>query len=91
MAVVVTFLVSMYMLLSPAHWVRHTMQLTKMSWDYKLFLFMLGFAYLMSAWIFERHLSQHLAKQLGKWKEKITGKSKQRKAYKVIEDQMKAC
>lgn len=78
------------MLLSPAHWVRHTMQLTKMSWDYKLFLLSLGVVYLVIAWVFERHLSRHLSKLMGRWKEMATGRTKQRKAYKIIDDEMRA-
>ncbi|KAK0392169.1 hypothetical protein NLU13_1667 [Sarocladium strictum] len=88
--VVVTLFVSIYMLLSPSRWIRHTMQLTNMSWDYKLFLLGLGVAYLVTAWIFERHLSRQLAKLVGRWKERATGETKKRKAYKIIEDQMRA-
>ena len=88
--VALTLLISSYMLLNPVHWVRHTMQLTKMNWDYKLFLIVLGLFYLAIAWVFERHISQHLAKLLGHWKEKATGRTKQRKAYKVIDDEMRA-
>lgn len=82
-------MVSTYMLLGPAHWVRHTMQLTKMSWDYKLFLLVLGFAYLAIAWFFERHLARQLSKLFGRWKEMATGRTKQRKAYKIIDDDMR--
>jgi cation-transporting P-type ATPase 13A2 len=83
-------LISIYMVLMPAQWVKQTMQLTKMSWDYKLFLVALGFAYLLIAWIFEKHVSLRLAKLAGRWKEAATGQSKTRKAYKVVEDDMRA-
>ncbi|KAH8174244.1 p5-type ATPase cation transporter domain-containing protein [Sarocladium implicatum] len=88
--VALTLLISTYMLLNTTHWVRHTMQLTKMSWDYKLFLMVLSIFYLVVTWVFERHVSKQLAKWLGLWKERATGRTKQRKAYKVIDDEMRA-
>jgi cation-transporting P-type ATPase 13A2 len=80
-------LVTLYMVLAPARWLRKLMQLTRMSWDYKLFLIALGVGYLVIAVGYERHFAQRFAKLLGVVKQRVTGKAKDRKQYKVIQEE----
>lgn len=82
-------LVTALMVLQPAHWLRKLMQLTKMSLDYELFLVGLGMLFLILAWAFDRHVATKLAKLVGRAKDRITGTSKQRKQYKIIQEQMR--
>lgn len=63
------------------------MQLTRTSWDYELFLIALGVAYLVVAVGYERHFAQRFAKLIGVAKQRVTGKSKDRKKYKVIQEE----
>lgn len=82
--IVIALLISVYMVLAPAKWVTDLMELTKMSWDYELFLIGLGIAYMLVAWGFEQYLAVPLARLVGTMKQRITGASKKRKQYKVI-------
>lgn len=82
-------LITFYLTILPGAWVTRTMQLTSMSWHYKMFLVLLGVAYLIISLLFERYLAKVFGKHLGRWKERVTGKRKQRKAYKAIEDEMR--
>ena len=66
------------------------MQLTKMSWDYKLFLIALGLAYFVVALGYERQFAQRIAKLIGTIKQRVTGKAKNRKQYKVIQEEARA-
>lgn len=86
----VALLVTAYMLLAPARWLRKLMQLTKMSLDYELFLMGLGLAFLVVAWAFERHLAARLAKFIGRLQQGVSGQGKRRKEYKIILESMKA-
>lgn len=88
MTILVTFVITMSMTLGPAHWLKRAMQLTKVSWDFKLFLITLGFVYLGIAWTGEYHVFQRLARAIGKGKQAVTGKKKRRKQYKVIREEM---
>ena len=81
---------SVYMVLSPAHWLKKLMELTQMSWDYELFLMGLGIVYLALAWAFERHLAPALARFLDQAKERVTGRAKRRKGYKLIRERMRS-
>jgi cation-transporting ATPase 13A2 len=80
--------VTIYMLFHPAHRVKKIMQLTWMSLDYRFFLLGLGFAYLVLAWGYEKYVGLRLARSIGQIKERITGQSKQRKAYKLVREDM---
>lgn len=82
-------LVSVYMVLGPAHWLKKLMQVSKMSLNFEIFLLVLGIVYLVIGWIFERHVSQRLARALGRVKEGMTRATKKRKEYKVIEERMR--
>jgi cation-transporting ATPase 13A3/4/5 len=77
------------MVLGPARWLKKLMQLTKMSPDFKIFLLGLGATFLLVGWVFERYMSQPLAKLLGRAKQKMRGASKKRKEYKDIEERMR--
>lgn len=88
LTITVTFCITIFMTLDPVHWVKKTMQLTKTSWDFKLFLVTLGFVYLGIAWTGEHHVFQRLARVIGKLKQAMTGRRKQRKQYKVIREEM---
>lgn len=78
--------VSVYMVLAPAHWLKKLMQLTTMSRGYEMALIGLGVAYIGMAWVFERHLALRLARFLGAAKERLTGRGKKRKEYKIIRE-----
>ncbi|KEY66546.1 hypothetical protein S7711_08049 [Stachybotrys chartarum IBT 7711] len=80
--------VSVYMTVLPAHSVKEFMQLSKVSWDYKLFLIGLGLAYMVIAWVYEKHGAARLAKTLRYARERLTGHEKKRKEYKVILEEM---
>ncbi|KAF5026028.1 hypothetical protein F66182_1883 [Fusarium sp. NRRL 66182] len=82
--VLVALLITVYMVLMPARWVTNLMQLTEMSWDYELFLIALGLAYFVVAWAFEHFLALKLAKFIGSAKQRVTGRTKKHKEYKVI-------
>lgn len=87
--IVVALLVSTYMLFDPSESVAKFMQLTKMSWDFRSFVLVLGIGYIALAWTSENYLLPRLAKYLGKLKTAVTRKPKQRKAYKVILEEMR--
>ena len=65
------------------------MDLTKMSWDYELFLIGLGIAYLALAWTFEKYAAMRLAKLVGRLRVALTGQTKRRKEYKIIQEEMR--
>lgn len=64
------------------------MQLTPMSWDFKTFILVLGVGYIAIAWMSEQYLLLRLAKYIGIWKTSITRKPKQRKQYKLVQEEM---
>jgi cation-transporting ATPase 13A3/4/5 len=82
--------ISTYLLLDPAKWLFELMELTYMSWDFKLVILAIaiaGFAamYGSEIWFFPR-----LARWIGEVKIKIRPKSrKKRKEYKIIQDSMR--
>ena len=76
------------MVLSPAPWVEELMQLSPMALDYKTFLVGLGAAYLVAAWLFEKHLSARLVRLLGRLVTGLTGHEKRRKGYKTVREGM---
>lgn len=86
--IAITLAITLYMVLGPAHWLKKGMQLTKISWDFKVFLITLGLIYLGVAWMGEYHVFQRLARVIGKLKQAATGRRKKRKQYKVIREEM---
>ena len=88
--IAIALLIALYMVLGPAPWLKQMMQLTAMHLDYKMFLILLAAAFLLIAWMYETHVASRLAKLLGQAKERVSGKAKKRKAYKVILENMRA-
>jgi cation-transporting ATPase 13A2 len=88
--IVAALLFSSYMLFDPSPGLVKFMQLTPMDWDFKSFILILGVGYIALAWMSENHLFPRLAKYLGMLNTKITGKPKQRKAYKLVLEQMRS-
>ncbi|KAK3945050.1 vacuolar cation-transporting ATPase YPK9 [Diplogelasinospora grovesii] len=84
----VTLLFTVYMVAGPTHWLKSLMQLTYMSWDFKLLIISLGGLYLALAWIGENYIFQRLARLIGQTKQSLTKQSKKRKEYKVIQERM---
>ncbi|KAG5947372.1 hypothetical protein E4U53_006425 [Claviceps sorghi] len=80
--------ITVYMICSPAHWLKKLMELSSIGRDYRLFLLLLGVLYFLFAWVFDRHLAMLLARSIGFVQHKITHKAKKRKQYKIIQEQM---
>ena len=76
------------MVAGPSDWLKHVMQLTYISWDFRLLVIALGTGYVALAWIGENYVFQRLARVIGQAKETITQTSKKRKEYKVIQERM---
>jgi hypothetical protein len=87
--IVATLLFSSYMLFDPADWLASFMQLTTLTWDFKVFIFVLGVGYFFLAWVFEQYIFPRVAKFVGIAKQKM-GKKKERKAYKLVQERMSA-
>jgi cation-transporting ATPase 13A3/4/5 len=87
--IVVALLFSSYLLFDPSDSLAQFMQLTKMSWDFRTFILVLGVGYIALAWTSEKFMLPRLAKYLGMLKTAITSKPKQRKAYKLVLEQMR--
>lgn len=81
--------ITVFMIVGSSKWLNKLMELTKMSWDYKLFLVGLGCLYLGVAWTFEKYAAATLSKFFGQVKIAATGKQKQRKQYKQIQDELR--
>ncbi|KAI1002226.1 putative cation-transporting ATPase [Podosphaera aphanis] len=82
--IIVTLLFSIYMLLDPSSVTTKIMELTLMTWNFKVFILVLGLSYVLTSWISELYLFPRLASYLGKV---ITlGAKKGRKRYKTIPD-----
>ena len=77
------------MVVAPAHWLKKLMELTQMSWGFKMYIIALGIAYMLAGWVFERYLSGRLVRMIGDIKHKMSGTGKKRKAYKVILESMR--
>tara|TARA_R110002060_G_scaffold72788_2_gene81516 strand:- start:152 stop:442 length:291 start_codon:yes stop_codon:yes gene_type:complete len=88
--IVVALLFSSYLLFDPSAGVAKFMQLTKMDWDFKSFILILGIGYIAIAWTSENYVFPRLAKLLGTVKTFVSGKPKKRKAYKVVLEGMRA-
>lgn len=80
--------ITLYLVMGPAHWLRKGMQLTWISWDFKLFMVTLGLVYVGVAWVGETFVFQRLARVIGKLQQAATGARKTRKQYKVIREEM---
>ncbi|KAB8299898.1 hypothetical protein EYC80_000142 [Monilinia laxa] len=87
--IVVALLFSLYMLFDPSQWLASFMQLTELSWDFEVFILILGIGYISLAWSSEHYLLPKLGKYLGILKTSITRKPKQRKTYKLVLEEMR--
>lgn len=85
--VVVSLLVSLYMLLDPTAWVQKLMELTYMSTSFKLFLLALAVAGFGCSWVAEKYILPALAKQIGKLQAR--SRVKKRRLYKCLEQEMR--
>ncbi|KAG6017771.1 hypothetical protein E4U43_000009 [Claviceps pusilla] len=86
--VTTALVITVHMVWSPAHWLKRLMELSSIKPNYKSFLLLLGVLYFVSAWVFDRHLARPLARSIGYAQQKITGKDKKRKQYKIIQERM---
>ena len=88
--IVVALLFSSYLLFDPSAGVAKFMQLTKMDWDFKTFILLLGIGYIAIAWVSENYVFPRVAKYLGALKTFVSGKPKKRKQYKNVLQEMRA-
>lgn len=86
--ITITMLCTLYMVLWPAPWLERLMELTYLSWDFKIFIIVLGLVYFALAWIGEHYVFQRFARMIGQVKEKVTKRQKTRKEYKIIQEGM---
>lgn len=84
-----TTLFAIVMITVPNHFIKHTMELTKISTSFKAFLLAMGPAYLATAWVSEHYAFVWLAKQFAVVKKRVTGAEKTRKKYKVVLENMR--
>ena len=81
-------LITLDLVLGPAKWVSHLMQLTYISWDFKLVIVGLGALYFTLAYLGEHYIFQHVARIIGRVVTAVTKKTKKRKEYKLIQEKM---
>ncbi|EFX01083.1 p-type ATPase [Grosmannia clavigera kw1407] len=87
--IAVTLAATGYMVVNPVHWVKKAMQLTKISWSFKLVVLGLGLAYLFAAKIADVWVLPAAARLVGRAKLALTGHPKKRKEYKLILERMR--
>lgn len=87
--IAVTLLITIYMVLGPAHWLKKLMQLTNISRHFSLYVLVLGVVYIILAWAGEHIVFQRVARFIGHTKQKLNRGSKKRKEYKVIQEGMR--
>lgn len=87
-AIAATLAFTGYMILGPAAGLVSLMDLTPISWDFKMFIFTLGIMYFVMAWVGEHVMFQRLARLIGKASQSLTREPKKRKEYKVILERM---
>ncbi|KAF2457334.1 hypothetical protein BDY21DRAFT_39066 [Lineolata rhizophorae] len=89
-AILLTFLVSTYMLFAPARWLFELMELTFMSPGFKSFLFALGVGGFAVSYLAERHIFPSLAGLMGTAKRILrSDHRRERKRYETIEESMR--
>lgn len=83
----ITLLITCYMLFDPAQWLFKLMELTYLSSSFKVFILILGLGNFALAYLSERFVFPTLARWVGDVKVKINPKwRKTRKIYKNIAD-----
>lgn len=93
MPFVVTMLVALaissYMLFDPAPWLAKLMELTWMSIKFRVFVLVLGVGYFACSYLAERQLFPRMAKWIGRFNQRVRGREKKRKEYKVVLEDMR--
>lgn len=85
----VALAISSYMLFDPAPWLTGLMELTWMSINFRLIVLVLGGGYFVCSYVAERLVLPRLAAGLGRLNQRVSGRRKKRKEYKVILDEMR--
>jgi cation-transporting ATPase 13A2 len=87
--IIIALLINAYMVLGPIHWLKHLMELTKMSWGFSMALIGLGALYIATAWLCEKMVFKELAQLVGQVQQNVMGRTKERKEYKLIAEDMR--
>ncbi|KXT01461.1 hypothetical protein AC578_9529 [Pseudocercospora eumusae] len=87
--ILVALAISSYMLFDPAPWVEDLMELTWMSVNFRLFVLALGIGGFAVSYLAERQFFPHLARLIGKVKQRMSKTPKKRKEYKIIAEEMR--
>ncbi len=77
---------TLHMVLGPAVWVKKLMQLTKVRWDFQLFIIFLGVIYVAVALLSEALVFPWISRALGAIKQYASRTQKKRKEYKLIQE-----
>ncbi|KAI7165919.1 hypothetical protein KC352_g26022 [Hortaea werneckii] len=85
----VALAISSYMLFDPAPWLASLMELTWMSVNFRIFVLVLGIGFFACSYLAEKQIFPRLARWIGRVSQRIRGKVKKRKTYKVILEEMK--
>jgi cation-transporting ATPase 13A2 len=80
--------VSTYLLLDPAHWLSDFMELTFMSFDFKIFILVLSAIGFALSYLSELFVFPQLAGLIGRVRARM-GRKKKRKEYKIVLEGMK--
>ncbi|EHA57052.1 hypothetical protein MGG_06925 [Pyricularia oryzae 70-15] len=86
----ITLLATLYMVLQPARPLTDLMELTWMALDFKFYIIVMGFVYLIIAYTAEHYAFQRIARLIGRVNQAVTGQAKKRKEYKMIQERMRA-
>ena len=88
--IVAAFLFSTYMLLDPGTGLAKFMQLTYLSLNFKIFIFILVAGGFACSWVAERRVFLWLARIIGKTHDRIwPQRRKKRKEYKTLQEKMR--
>jgi cation-transporting ATPase 13A2 len=85
---ITTLFVSTYLLLDPAHWLYDFMELTYMSFDFKIFILVVSAVGFATSYLSELFVFPRLAALIGQFRIKM-GRKKKRKEYKIVADGLK--
>ncbi|KAK4983511.1 hypothetical protein LTR50_007185 [Elasticomyces elasticus] len=86
---VVALAISSYILFDPAEWLYNLMELTWMSMKFRIFILVLAVGGFVCSYVAEKLLFPHLARWIGKAKERWGGRKKKRKQYKTVLESMR--
>lgn len=88
--ILVAFLFTSYMLFDPAEWLSRFIQLTKLSWKFRIFLLMLSLGGFGIAWLAEKRFFLWLAAAIAQIHLFFRpAHRKKRKAYKLLLEKMR--